>query len=65
MLNDFENFDFMPEPEYSDRHKRKMNRIFREVAHCAKIPYPEADNFFERFRSNVIVYMSKFLKGVR
>ncbi len=62
MLKDFENLDLLPEPEYSDRHKRKMNRIFRETAHCSKIPYPEVDNFFERFKSKVIVTVSTFLE---
>ena len=37
--------------EPSDRYKRGINRIFR-VRHGIKdIPYPEADNAFERTRS--------------
>ena len=37
--------------EVSDRHKKIMNRIFREYAKSKWIPYPEVDNLFERFMS--------------
>ena len=39
----------------SHRHKIRMNRIFREVAGCHTIPYPEVDNFYERARSWIVV----------
>ena len=41
--------------EVSDRHKIKMNRIFRELVQSKFIPYPEVDNFYERTRSWLIV----------
>ena len=27
----------------SKRHKREMNRIFREIVGCSRVPYPEED----------------------
>ena len=44
---------------FSKKAKRRMNRIFREIAGIEKIPYPEADNLFERARSWLIVKFSK------
>ena len=41
--------------EVSDRHKIKMNRIFRELVQSKFLPYPEVDNFYERTRSWLIV----------
>ncbi len=61
MLNKFENYDLLPEPKFSKKHKRRMNRIFREVANCSKIPYPEVDNSFERIRSKLALKFS-FIK---
>jgi hypothetical protein len=37
--------------EPSDRYKRGINRILRERHGIKNIPYPEADNAFERIRS--------------
>ena len=48
-------FDFCTEETepivVSVRHKRRMNRIFRRVSLKGTIPFPEADNFFERLVS--------------
>lgn len=44
-----------PPVEVSDDFKREMNRIFRECGGIKKIPHPEVDNPFARFRSWVIV----------
>lgn len=44
---------------FSKKTKRRMNRIFREIAGIEKIPYPEADNIFERAHSWLIVKFSK------
>jgi len=43
----------------SKKTKRRMNRIFREIAGIQKIPYPEADNLFERLRSWFIIKFRK------
>ena len=48
-INDVE----LPQP--SKRHKIRMNRIFRERVGGTFLPYPEADNFYEKVRSKVIV----------
>ena len=40
--------------EFSDRFKRRMNRVFRERAVIKKIPHPEVDNLYERVRSGII-----------
>ena len=48
-INDVE----LPQP--SKRHKIRMNRIFRERVGGDFLPYPEADNFYEKVRSKVIV----------
>lgn len=38
----------------SKRHKIRMNRLFREYAGSTFLPYPEADNLYERIRSKII-----------
>ena len=48
-INDVE----LPPP--SKRYKIRMNRIFRERVGGNFLPYPEADNFYEKVRSKVIV----------
>ena len=40
--------------EFSDRFKRRMNRVFREQAGIKNIPHPEVDNLYERVRSGII-----------
>lgn len=41
--------------EFSDKHKIRMNRLFRErVGIKDKIPYPEVDTKCERFRSSIV-----------
>lgn len=41
--------------EFSDKHKIRMNRMFRErVGVKDKIPYPEVDTKFERCRSSLV-----------
>ena len=47
--------DDLPHIEPSVRYKREMNRFFRERIGVKKIPHPDADNAFERFRSWVQV----------
>ena len=39
----------------SHRHKIRMNRIFREVVGCSRLPFPEVDNFYERASSWIVV----------
>ena len=43
----------------SRRHKIRMNRIFREIVKTNRIPYPEADSFYERLRSRCISFWGK------
>ena len=38
----------------SKRHKIRMNRLFRERAESSRIPFPEADNLYERVRSKLV-----------
>ena len=40
--------------ELSNRFKKKMNRLFRELCGIRKIPYPEVDNLYERARSAIV-----------
>ncbi len=42
-------------PPPSKRHKRRMNRLFRERVGGAFLPFPEVDNFYERARSRLAV----------
>ena len=41
--------------QYSRRHKIRMNRIFRERVGGSFLPFPEADNLYERVRSHCIL----------
>lgn len=40
--------------EFSDRFKRKMNRLFREKVGSKKALHPEVDNVYERVRSFIV-----------
>lgn len=51
MEKDIENVEYTP----SRRHKIRMNRIFRERVGGKFLPFPEADNAFERIRSKIVV----------
>lgn len=47
--------DNMDDFEFSDRHKKRMNRLFREqVGIKDRIPYPEIDSRYERIRSSIV-----------
>ena len=39
----------------SQRHKIRMNRLFRERVNGSFLPFPEADNFRERIRSELVI----------
>ena len=41
--------------QYSKRHKIRMNRVFRERVGGTFLPFPEADNFYERIRSKIVI----------
>ena len=43
----------MPPP--SKRHKIRMNRLFREHVGGTFLPFPEADNLYERVRSKIVI----------
>ena len=45
--------------EVSDRHKIKMNRIFRELVGGKFIPFPEVDTWVERIRSSIVVLFKR------
>ena len=45
--------------QVSRRHKRKMNRIFRDIAKTRWVPYPEADNIFEKFRAMMLRWIGR------
>ena len=42
-------------PQPSKRHKIRMNRLFRERVGGTFLPFPEADNFYERVRSKLVI----------
>ena len=42
-------------PPPSKRHKIQMNRLFRERVGGSFLPFPEADSFYERVRSKIVV----------
>lgn len=48
--------------EYSDRHKKRINRISRDILGNEKIIYPEADNIFERIRSKFVGWLKIYKK---
>ncbi len=52
---EFENIDTSEEITYSRRHKIRMNRLFRERVGGTFLPFPEADNAFERLRSKIVI----------
>ena len=39
----------------SKRHKTRMNRLFREKVGGDFLPFPEADNFYEKIRSKLVI----------
>ena len=63
MLENIENYNSLPEPEYSVKHRKRINRLFREVVGSQNIPYPEVDNWFELTRSKIIFdFKSKIIQ---
>ena len=42
-------------PPPSKRYKIRMNRLFRERVGGTFLPFPEADNFYERVRSKLVI----------
>ena len=42
-------------PPPSKRHKKQMNRLFRERVGGSFLPFPEEDTLYERVRSNFII----------
>ena len=56
--------------EFSEKHKIRMNRMFRErVGIKDRIPYPEVDTKYERFRSSIVrrflIVEDKFQKAIK
>lgn len=48
--------------EYSNTHKKRINRIPREILGTTTPIYPETDNIFERMRSKVIRFINTHKK---
>lgn len=42
-------------PPPTKRHKTRMNRLFRERVGGSFLPFPEADNLYERARSKLVI----------
>ena len=43
-----------PGIEFSDKFKKRINRLFREEVGSKRAMHPEVDNVYERMRSRVI-----------
>ena len=54
-LNNEEGIRDIKLPTPSKRHKIRINRLFRERIGGTFLPFPEADNFYERVRSKFII----------
>ena len=54
-LPSIEEADEMERPPATKRHMLRMNRLFRERIGSNFLPFPEADNFYQRARSKIIV----------
>lgn len=57
------------EIEFSDRFKKRINRLFREQVGSKRAMYPEVDNVYEKMRSRVIraklVTVNKLQKSLK
>ena len=55
--DELDEIDLLPDEEikYSLRHKIRMNRLFRDEFGSSFLPFPEADNIFERTRSKIVI----------
>lgn len=55
--------------EFSDRFKKRINRLFREKVGSKRAMYPEVDNAYEKIRSKVIrtklVTVNKLKKSLK
>ena len=54
-LPDDEEIENMERPPATKRHKIRMNRLFRERVGGTFLPFPEADNFYQRARSKIVI----------
>ena len=52
---DDEEIENMERPPATKRHKIRMNRLFRERVGGTFLPFPEADNFYQRARSKIVI----------
>lgn len=52
--NEFDEYESLPSPEISDRAKKRLNRLFREVVGSSNIPHPDVDNYYELIRSKIV-----------
>ena len=54
-LKNEEAFKDIEIPPPTKRHKIRMNRLFRERVGGSFLPFPEADNLYERIRSKIVI----------
>lgn len=58
-----------PGIEFSNRFKKRINRLFREEVGSKKAMYPEVDNVYEKIRSRVVraklVTVNKLQKSLK
>ena len=61
-INEYANDNFSDQ-EYApdDRHKRRLNRIFRHMAGSRNVPYPEAETWFYR-KFSAVIYLLDCLR---
>ena len=53
--SDDEEIENVEIPPPTERHKKRMNRLFRERLDSTFLPFPEADNAYERARAKIII----------
>lgn len=53
------NVKIIEDYEFSNKFKRRINRIFRDRLNNKNIPHKKQDNLYERFRSRMIALLKK------
>lgn len=54
-LPEYEEIENMERPPATRHHKKRTNRLFRERLNSTFLPFPEADNAYERARAKIII----------
>lgn len=58
---EFGYLDSLPPPEYSKRHLKNLNAMFREDIGKKDAMHPEVDNALERLRSKIVIKFAPHL----